>query len=156
MASATMDSAAPSYAAVAATTPPPEEETALAIKDTITLQHDDTNPDDEIVTTPGEYNGQGMDVSPKAAVRRAKVTHRGPWSSLKSSSPKEAKGAKTKETTVYQNTNGVNGSSLTSVKTPDDYHESLELDKRQRRKDSDQSLELVSGRQPSAGWETSG
>jgi hypothetical protein len=164
----------PTYADVAATTPPPEEENAL-VKDVMSLQHDATAEHAPIVTTPpasttttvgsetGEYVGQGMDMSPKGAVRRHKVTSRGPWSSLRSKSPTETDGSKdqTSREVLYENTNGVNGSSLMSVKTPDDYEDALELDEEERkqhnrRKSGDGVPELVSGRQPSAGWERSG
>jgi hypothetical protein len=116
----------PSYADVASTTP--GEDTAAFIKPTVTLHHDDMT----VTETPPK--------DPKT--RRHKVTSKGPWSAVQKSG----------EETVYENTNGVNGNSLTSVKTPDDFAEALKLDEAERK----EKLKLVTGRQPSAGWERSG
>jgi hypothetical protein len=48
--------------------------------------------------------------------------------------------------------NGSNGTSLTSVKPPDDYEDALALDELEKRG----HRQLISGRKPSAGWERSG
>jgi 2-acylglycerol O-acyltransferase 2 len=107
------------------------------------------------VTTPGEYVGEGLDAAPKSPVRgHKKVTARGSRGSLRQTS-KDQKSNDGGEV-VYEKVSGMNGSDLTSIKPSYDYEESIRLDDSERRVPRNNGLKLVSGRQPAAGWETSG
>lgn len=102
--------------------------------------------------TPGDHVGTGLDDVPRSP---AKVSGRPTPRPSKPASVPPRKPADPAGV-VYEKVNGTNGSRLTSVKPPDDYDESLELDEREKRDRPGGRLQLVSGRQPSAGWERSG
>jgi 2-acylglycerol O-acyltransferase 2 len=107
--------------------------------------------------TPGEYTGAGMDDAPRSPMKgHKKVTSRGSRGSLRSS-PKQAKKKESSdgEEIVYEKLGNLNGSQLTSVK-PTDFEEGMKLDELEKKRRKSTEMELVSGREPSSGWERSG
>ena|ERR1700761_6701884 len=114
-----------------------------------------TNGTSHESTTPGEYEGEGLDVAPKSPVRgHKKVSSRSSHGSLKQ--PAKDQMSKAKDEVVYEKVSGINGNDLTSVKPSYDYEESIRLDDSERRNPENNGLKLVSGRTPAAGWARSG
>ena len=108
-------------------------------------------------TTPGEYTGAGMDDAPRSPMKgHKKVASRSSRSSLRSS-PKQQKKKEGSdgEEIVYEKLGSMNGSQLTSVK-PTGFEEGMKLDEQEKKRRKSTEMELVSGREPSSGWERSG
>jgi hypothetical protein len=108
--------------------------------------------------TPGEYEGAGLDESPKTPTKRVRpLSRNGNLSGSLRQAFMEDEKKKHSDTIVYEKLAHSNGHGhLTSVKPEDDYDEALRLDKTEARRTPDGDLVLKSGRIPSAGWEQSG
>jgi hypothetical protein len=103
--------------------------------------------------TSDEYVGAGLDSAPRSPVRgHKKVSSRNSNKSLRTYAKSQQKSSSEDRPIVYENKSNVNGSHLTSIKPNYDYDESLKLDGSEKR----QKPTLVSGRTPSAGWDSSG
>jgi hypothetical protein len=97
--------------------------------------------------TPGESVDAGFDDAPRSPAKPRPA---------KPQKPAMVNGTGAPDGVVYEKVNGTNGTSLTSLKPPDDYEEALALDELERKGRNSGRQQLVSGRQPSAGWERSG
>jgi hypothetical protein len=118
-------------------------------------------------TPTGDFEGAGLDESPKTPIKRKRPLSRNGnasgslrqafLESEKKNNSDSGGSRKNSDTIVYEKLNHVNGTKhLTSVKPEDDYNEALRLDKTEAKFTPDGELVLKSGKIPSAGWERSG
>jgi hypothetical protein len=118
-------------------------------------------------TPTGDFEGAGLDESPKTPIKRKRPLSRNGnasgslrqafLESAKKNSSENGGSRKNSDTIVYEKLNHANGTKhLTSVKPEDDYEDALRLDKNEAKPAPGGELVLKSGKIPSSGWERSG